>query len=996
MPTNHQILTLLERLRKSESLQHTSDPRYADEIETKRAHRTLRTDVSDVLAAAQDVVEHLNPDEQLQNLVWDARRQTLRLSKEVVVADVLAARQSKDSDDPQVRRKRDPIRAPAHDAGEQTQHVGTNAYRHLLTLARIALVQPELRHIVADFVLLALEVVNQTASDTFSHNARQQLGRTIDGQRGSIDAIAAKVKASSRSTLSAQDLQALGLEALEAALNRMERLQQESFKGNAEVTDASVRASSPAIASPQLSNFTQLRSLIHFTLQLAQRKSRGQQIELDVASIRELFRDETSTAMGWPGGDAPQAIVTDGDSHDHVFVGVPNGTSTVYLQQALTRADVSDIVQLIGANSLLAKALSEFPSMLSDVKMKAADASQKARIEGIKNSKLAWKNQGRKRLLSRLRKLLIDIQSQTQSREAFLWFIEQAEILVRWSAFANLEVPATTSKRASAAWDSLGSGVSLLENLAGDNKVGPILELTRRLSVGFREDAALRGFVQRADQYVRDCLLKEGWVLQQECYGAGKDLVEEYRNLHISYQRDLKELVVKVQTFVEAMPRDQCVRRLLRSLRKLSKDVTMGKQYWYVPKPNIWKQLFCKVLPPLFAKAGVLPVPRIKYSHPDCVLTLENIALSLSDLLPNIVDFKVTNDIHIDFKHVRQSTHTHSFKLKFKGMGIRLYKIAFAVELLKGIKLHDRGILDLAIRDVGLSILIDVPKEHSQHLFVVRKVKGKLGKLQVAVRKSNHAILHKLAEIFVDSSFTRMILCNLMAKGVTIGLKQLDVALMQLKLSSRKPEDRKHLAGLKQQAAELRNLMVKLRVQAGTLEIDFLERCPDGTAGPSQLKQWEQQTHALRRFKSLFKKSGARAIIRDEWRSNAFDVDEDTVFAKPEPVEEEEQNSLVAPSLVPQHPGAGDTKSEGQATEIVNEATAAGKPQSQTSDETVADAEQSLQPQKRRYPSWFSGCKRKKGTALSHASRRAEKQGLSMKEKIIALEHNVESQAERT
>lgn len=103
---------------------------------------------------------------------------------------------------------------------------------------------------------------------------------------------------------------------------------------------------------------------------------------------------------------------------------------------------------------------------------------------------------------------------------------------------------------------------------------------------------------------------------------------------------------------------------------------------------------------------------------------MENLAISLRDLIPNTLDVRVQNDFHVDFKRLKsESSHCHRIKIKVKGMGLRIHKVAFAVELLKGVHFKDKGILDLLIRDVGLSIVVDVPKTYSEHFFTVHKVK---------------------------------------------------------------------------------------------------------------------------------------------------------------------------------------------------------------------------------------------------------------------------------
>lgn len=1002
MPTNAQLLAFLRRLEKSDALTRTADPDYADQVERKRVQRTLITNIREIIFAVETLVQDKNADEELQNLVWNLRGQTLQLGHEV--SEEVARRRQEDKEAKKARRqeklrKAKDVKGKVSRATLRTQETGTLAYKHLLTLLRIALVQPELRHILADFGLLALEIVDQTASDTFGEDARRDLGQAVDTHRGTVEGIIAGVKAS-HSTLSSIDLDNIRNEAIQvASQHAQDRL---------------------ASTSAQLPNLVQLQGRVLSTFQLIQRKKRGEKIEVDLPSVeelRELLRDELNAGLEIPqelkGLLSPHEAQTSPTSNtaplETATTIAPTAQQSVPAapQPPLSRTDIADLIQLLGVDSLLAKG-ADFKSTLSEAKLRAADASRKARVEGAKNAKMAWKQQGKQRLIDRSRKLLIDVQSQESSKQAFLWFIDVTEAFIQWAASVTIEVPGSVATRATAAWDSLGPGVAFLEKLAGGQEIRPILDIVRRLSIGFREEPALRDFIQSVDQYLRDCLLKQGWVLTDECKQEGQGIVDSFKSLRAGYREDIRTLVTKVRSLFHKAPRDPAIHNLLRSFKRLGKDLTLGPRYWYIPKPHVWHDLCREILPPLFAKAGVLPVPRIKYTHPDFVLTLENIALSLSDLIPNTIDFRTTNDVHVDVKHVRESFHFHSIKIKIKGMGMRLHKVAFAVELLKGIKFHDKGILDLLIRDVGLSILIDVPKDYSQHFFTVRSVKGKLGKLQIAVRKSNHAILHKLAEALVDSKLTKLILRNLMAKGVTIGLKQLDVALMQWRLNPREPDDRKHLVRLKQQAAELRDLMVKLREQAGTLEIDLLERRDDGTVGNSQLQQWEQETHLLRWLKQIFRRTGTREVVRDEWRSNAFDMTDDAESkssapgsAAPAQVSSTAAAAATSTSAEQQEGStAVDTpaSSPEQATETQAEAEAQGKPQGPTTEATVEDADAELHKQKQRHAGWFFRRSKKTTsgagdgsteTAKSKTGRKAEKQGLSTKKQVEALEHSV-------
>jgi hypothetical protein len=204
-------------------------------------------------------------------------------------------------------------------------------------------------------------------------------------------------------------------------------------------------------------------------------------------------------------------------------------------------------------------------------------------------------------------------------------------------------------------------------------------------------------------------------------------------------------------------------------------------------------------------------------------------------------------------------------------MSIRVYKLAFALTTRMGIRFHDHGIADLLIADFGLSIYIDIPKDPGPHYFLVKKVKAKLGTLRLKVHESNHRILHGLAGGLVNGYLAKRILRHFIAMGVEIGLKQLDVVLMSRHLNKEKEQGKISMEEVRKQMAELRDLLKKYHEMAGTLEVDFTRDDVDG--GVDLGKKFED-SHAVRWVKKQVDETGRKEIVRDEWRSNAFDMDD--------------------------------------------------------------------------------------------------------------------------
>ena len=105
------------------------------------------------------------------------------------------------------------------------------------------------------------------------------------------------------------------------------------------------------------------------------------------------------------------------------------------------------------------------------------------------------------------------------------------------------------------------------------------------------------------------------------------------------------------------------------------------------------------------------------------------------------------------------------------------------------------------------------------------------------------------------------------AYGVKLGLKELDLALLAARLNEDVEEDRITLEEIKRQMAAVRDLLRKYHEQAGELQIDF-SREDD----PTNEKDWED-AHAVKWVKNQLDKTAKKEAIRNEWRSNAFDLE---------------------------------------------------------------------------------------------------------------------------
>lgn len=122
------------------------------------------------------------------------------------------------------------------------------------------------------------------------------------------------------------------------------------------------------------------------------------------------------------------------------------------------------------------------------------------------------------------------------------------------------------------------------------------------LSRDVRKDPDLSSFVTDVHTYLGDCLIKQGWVLERECETVGRSLITRFQALGESYRTDFASLLAELKGLVAEVPQDPAVTALERALKDFGKDLTLGRKYFYFPKPHVWQEIIREILPPLFKK----------------------------------------------------------------------------------------------------------------------------------------------------------------------------------------------------------------------------------------------------------------------------------------------------------------------------------------------------------------------------------------------------------
>lgn len=795
------------------------------------------------------------------------------------------------------------------------------------------LIQPELRHIIGDLGYVFAEVVDKTAGETLE-DARDRFGQARSNT-GTLQNVAQKALAQARAA---------------KAISEQKNAQKVSENGDAVAHSTTTTSLTEANAQPngqvniernvELPNMTVLREQLSSAF-------KGGNVNLDTIR-QELLNGNTVPALEELRKQALASAATLSDSQEDIQKireQIKQGQIPPKVMEALqeknnvkqgggaTGVEPLTVTDIVDAAQMLAVANSQTHLKPSSETVK--QMVNKTRKDAETNLKEAFNEEVQERLIARTKKLIVDCQSTKEYKEALVWFIERVEAFF---SLVQIHAEMPNSSLDEALSYNSEPLLQLLENFNGKESLRPILEAAKTLSNGAKEDPQILAFWKDADAHLRKCFLEEGFIMTPEADVGLRKLIERFKNLASSYREKISSFVGGIASFFNSVRKDALMLKLLSALKAVFDAVR--KDGW---KPGaLWHDLRHKILPPLFEKFGVIPVPRIKYLHPDFDLVIENIALELKTLLPDTLDMRLTNDVHFDFRQLKDSNHSHSFKIKIKGMSLRVYKLAFAVTSRLGITFHDKGIADLLIKNFGVSIIIDVPKDPGPHYFLVRKVKAKLGSLHLKVYESNHKILHFLADKLANSFMTKLILRHFIAEGITLGLKQLDVYLMTLRLNRDGKKGDIKLEDIKRQMAELRDLLRKYHEQAGTIEIDFTRE--DNVTGMTLSDRAKaagksiENSHAVKWVKKQVDETGRKEIVRNRWKSNAFDMEGmDTVKA---PIDDPvQQGEDIAPDNIAA-PVDGDVHESAEAAVI------RGKPEGPTDEKLVDKAEQELKEAK--------------------------------------------------
>ncbi|KAK0564066.1 hypothetical protein OC844_001907 [Tilletia horrida] len=774
LPTNTQLTTFIEHETALFDFGNGSSGSGKDRLSP--SGRAFAQGILELRRLLVELIRHRNQREEVQTLVWEL---SLAAARESFDLEEQRKKQADAGGDPGEdggfaavleKERRKAKKAGKLDGADPVPSKSSEALRHLRTVVRILLVQPQIRYVISDAITLFAKIAATTAEEMIPVAQGQM-------EQVSSEAPKLKVKGEGSSVPLADAQQAVLLtEGGEASSS----------------ASASASTAAPGPASVGANGFARI---------------------------------------------TPETV--------DAVIRNPN----IKLNVPLTASTIADAAQMAGvAQSKLhvvdGSALAQF--------------GKKVTKDFATNAESVWSAEGQFKALDRLRKLCVDLQRSRGYKEAAQFFLTEAKRAFHRSADGIRKAEKGTERFETKAFDAV---LDLLENFGGEGSARAILAQTQSILHKASKDEQALSFFSALDTFIERALLEELYATTREAEQDAKALHAQFLSLNKELREDLLQLMAQVVDFAVKLAQDEYLDAFVKQLHAMLMTFVKTSDDKWGLNASLWQDVTLVILPTLVTRLGVLPIPRIMYTHPDFDFVVENVALELSNLIPK----------YLDGKDTAPETQNVLVKIKVRGMSLRVHRFAFAFTAKKGIKFHDHGIADLKIGGFGLSINLEIPRNRKGHYFIVRKCKAKLEQLKFYIRKSNHPILHAVTSGITNSFATRKILSLIIGRGIGLSLKQLDLALMEAHL--RREEERRlgierkteiSLDELRSRAAAVRDLMRKYNESAGTFRIDFT-----AAEDPKNEKKWEE-AHAVRWIKDTLERTGAKEEKVLEWRNTAF------------------------------------------------------------------------------------------------------------------------------
>lgn len=323
----------------------------------------------------------------------------------------------------------------------------------------------------------------------------------------------------------------------------------------------------------------------------------------------------------------------------------------------------------------------------------------------------------------------------------------------------------------------------LLERIANNKSLDPISDAYFALADDAKRDPELEGWLKNVKVFANDVLLRDGYVLDEECARHARDLRESGRRFYDDkYKMHFDDLFRSLEDWAKGVSEDSLNQRFADDWARLTKDLLFDKEGSLKFKSQLWNDVRRTILPQLVSRIGYIPLPRIEYTDSSWDFVVENLTLSGKNLLPNIVSLETHNFWRFSPYEKLGDESRYRFVLTLEQIQADLRDVVFWARHKQGLKFRDRGVADVVVGGQGITVtaLLVSPENDPSSVFRVKDVHVKVSSLKLNIRELKYEMFYKMFKGILLVLIKRRIQ-RALTDSVRTGLEYIDGLLVRVR-----------------------------------------------------------------------------------------------------------------------------------------------------------------------------------------------------------------------
>jgi len=163
------------------------------------------------------------------------------------------------------------------------------------------------------------------------------------------------------------------------------------------------------------------------------------------------------------------------------------------------------------------------------------------------------------------------------------------------------------------------------------------------------------------------------------------------------------------------------------------------------------------LIPTLTSAFSNIPIPPVNLNNEKYDLTLTNLSVVASDLVPEKIRIHFTNDILFDFSQEANDLFLSSLYVRLQDFSAFLRDINFKYDRKKMPAITDVGIADVEIIGTSIEIRWRMNMIGSKLTFYVDGARCVMKDFKTTIRESRHSVINKIAMTLFNQSIKKSI-----------------------------------------------------------------------------------------------------------------------------------------------------------------------------------------------------------------------------------------------